>query len=88
MAHPDRKFSEAAEDTCVKLSSLVEKQVLCTHCGVLMIVNQCLDGSGSLEQVLCVHCGVLMIANQCLDGSGSLEQVLCVHCSVWMVAAF
>lgn len=25
VAHPDRKFSEAAEDTCVKLSSLVEK---------------------------------------------------------------
>ncbi|XP_076453818.1 mitochondrial intermediate peptidase-like [Babylonia areolata] len=25
VAHPDRKFAEAAEDTCVKLSSLVEK---------------------------------------------------------------
>jgi hypothetical protein len=25
VAHPDRKYSQAAEDTCVKLSSLVEK---------------------------------------------------------------
>ena len=32
VSHPDRKFAEAAEDTCVKLSSLVEKWVVFCVC--------------------------------------------------------
>ncbi|KAK7090831.1 mitochondrial intermediate peptidase-like [Littorina saxatilis] len=47
VAHPDRKFAEAAEDTCVKLSSLVER--LNTNTAIHSALKKVLDEGDVVE---------------------------------------